>query len=126
MKKLLFGFLFVIVGLIGAVMVAPNFINWNEYRDKITSEVNAATGFNLEIRGDIKIGILPSPALLINDVHVANIEGAMTADTLTVESFEVRVALIPLIGRQLKISSVKLVKPVLNLEKLADLSLIHI
>jgi uncharacterized protein involved in outer membrane biogenesis len=120
LKKLLFGFLFVIVGLIGAVLVAPNFVNWNEYRDKITSEVNAATGFNLEIRGDIKISILPSPALLINDVHVANIEGAMTADTLSVESFEVRVALIPLIGRQLKISSVKLVKPVLNLEKLAD------
>jgi uncharacterized protein involved in outer membrane biogenesis len=120
LKKLLFGFLFVVVGLIGAVLVAPNFVNWNEYRDTITSEVNAATGFNLEIRGDIKISILPSPALLINDVHVANIEGAMTADTLSVESFEVRVALIPLIGRQLKISSVKLVKPVLNLEKLAD------
>ena len=120
MKKLLFGFLFVFVGLIAAVLIAPNFVNWNEYRDIITKEVNAATGFNLEIRGNIKIGILPSPALLINDVHVANIEGASTADTLSVDSFEVRVALAPLLSRQLQISSIKLVKPVLSLEILSD------
>ncbi|MBT7955571.1 MAG: AsmA family protein [Rhodospirillaceae bacterium] len=120
MKKLLFGFLFLIVGLFAAVLVAPNFINWNEYRDVITDEVNAATGFNLEIRGDIKISILPSPALLINQVHVANIEGAARADTLAVDSFEVRVALAPLLGGQLQIRSVKLVKPVLSLEVLAD------
>lgn len=120
MKKLLFGLLFVFVGLIAAILVAPNFINWNEYRDIITEEVNAATGFNLEIRGDIKISILPSPALVINDVHVANIEGASRADTLSVKSFEVRVALAPLLGRQLKINSIKLVKPVLSLEILAD------
>jgi uncharacterized protein involved in outer membrane biogenesis len=120
LKKLLFGFLFVLVGLFGAILVAPNFVNWNEYREIITEEVNAATGFNLEIRGDIKIGILPSPALLINDVHVANIEGAHTADTLTVDSFEVRVALAPLLGRQLQIRTVKLVRPVLSLEVLSD------
>lgn len=120
MKKLLFGFLFIFVGLIAAVLIAPNFINWNEYRDIITKEVNAATGFNLEIRGNIKIGILPSPALLINDVHVANIEGASTADTLSVDSFEVRVALAPLLSRQLQIRSIKLVKPVLSLEILSD------
>jgi len=120
LKKLLFGFLFLIVGLFAAVLVAPNFINWNEYRDVITDKVNAATGFNLEIRGDIKISILPSPALLINQVHVANIEGAARADTLAVDSFEVRVALAPLLGGQLQIRSVKLVKPVLSLEVLAD------
>ncbi|HJO86469.1 MAG TPA: AsmA family protein [Rhodospirillales bacterium] len=68
MKKLLFGFLFLIVGFIAAVLAAPNFINWNEYRDVITDEINAATGFNLEIRGDIKISILPSLALLINKI----------------------------------------------------------
>jgi len=120
LKKLLFGFLFLIVGLFAAVLVAPNFINWNEYRDVITDEVNAASGFNLEIRGDIKIAILPSPALLISKVHVANIEGAARADMLAVDSFEVRVALAPLLGGQLQIRSVKLVKPVLSLEVLAD------
>ncbi len=120
MKKLLFGFLFLVVGLIAAVLVAPNFINWNEYRDVITDEVNAATGFNLEIRGDIKISILPAPALLINQVHVANIEGAAKADMLAVDSFEVRVALAPLLGGQLQIRSVKLVKPILSLEVLSD------
>jgi hypothetical protein len=120
LKKVLFGFLFTMVGLIGAILVVPNFIDWNEYREIITSKIYAATGLNLEIRGDITINILPSPLLRINDVHVANIEGAATADTLSVESFEVHVALAPLLGRQLHISSIKLLRPVLSLEILPD------
>jgi len=120
LQRFLFIFLFLVIGLFGAILVAPNFINWNEYREVFAKKVYHATGFNLEIRGDIKIEILPSPALLINDVHVANIEGAMTSDTLMVKKLEVKIALIPLLGRQLQFTSVKLVQPIMNIEILSD------
>ena len=120
MQKFLFSALFIVIGLVGAVFVVPNFISWNEYRDVIANKVFDATGINVEIRGDIRLGILPSPALLINGVHIANIEGAMTADTLTVDTFKMRISLAPLIARRLQISEVKLINPRLSLEVLSD------
>jgi len=112
--------LFLIIGFLGALLIAPNFINWNEYRDNITENIYSKTGLNIEIRGNIKLEILPSPVLLINNINLANIEGAMTADTLKVETLEMSIALIPLLGRQLKINTIKLIKPILNIEILPD------
>ena len=120
MQKFLFVFLFLVIGLFGALLITPNFINWNEYRDTIVEHVYTKTGRHLEIRGNIKLDILPSPTLLINAVHVANIEGAVTSDTFTVKTIEVRMAFLALLGRQLKINTIKLVEPVLNIEVLMD------
>ena len=120
MQRFIFGSLFLIIGFLGALLIAPNFINWNEYRDNIAENIYSRTGLNIEIRGNIKLEILPSPALLINNIHLANIEGAMTADTLKVETLEMSIALIPLLGRQLKINTIKLIKPILNIEILPD------
>ena len=120
MQRLLFVLLYTIIGVFGALLIAPNFINWNEYRDDIVEYVYNVTGRNLEIRGNIELEVLPSPALLINGVHIANVEGATTVDTLTIKTIEVRMALIPLLGRHLKINTVKLVEPTLNIEILSD------
>jgi uncharacterized protein involved in outer membrane biogenesis len=120
LQKLLFGFLFVFIGLIGSILVAPSFVEWNEYKSFLERKINTKTGLNAEIRGDIKIKFFPTPTLLVNNVSVANIEGAAAADMLSVESFEIRVALAPLLRRQLQINTVKLVKPILSLEILSD------
>ena len=120
MQRLLFVLLFTSIGVFGALLIAPNFINWNEYRNDIVEYVYDVTGRNLEIRGNIELEILPSPVLLINGVHIANVEGAATADTLMIKTIEVRMALIPLLGRHFKINTVKLVEPILNIEVLSD------
>jgi uncharacterized protein involved in outer membrane biogenesis len=115
-KKLLISIVLVLVALAGAVIAAPNFIDWNKYRDEITTRVKDATGQDIEIRGDIKIAILPSPALVVEDVHVANVEGASDADIVSLGSLEVHVALAPLLNKNLQVTRVKLVRPVVNLE----------
>lgn len=120
MKKLLFGLLFIVASLGVAVIVAPNFVDWNKYRDEITAQVKSATGRDMEIRGDIRLAIIPSPALVVKDVHLANIEGAANADMASLESLEVHVALAPLLSRNLQVTSIKLVKPVINIEKLSE------
>lgn len=106
--------------MIGAVIVAPNFVDWNEYKDLLTAEMKTATGRDLEIRGDIKAALLPSPALVAHDVHLASIEGASSADMLSLEKLEVRIALVPILGGNLLVEAVKLIRPVVNLEILAD------
>ena len=120
MKKLLIGITTVLVVLVATVLIAPTFINWNQYRDEICAQARDALGRELEIRGDIKITVLPSPALVINDVHLANVEGASSADMVTLKSLEVHVALAPLLGRIIQVTSIRLVEPVIKLEVLED------
>ncbi len=109
-----------VIAAVGALIAAPNFVDWNEYKDLITAEAKSATGRDLEIRGDIKAALLPSPALVVHDVHLANIEGASSADMIALEKLEVRIALAPLLGGNLLIEAIKLINPVVNLEILSD------
>ena len=102
------------------VLILPTFINWNQYREEIASQVRNALGRELNIKGDIKLTILPSPALAINGIHLANVEGTSTADIVTLKSLEVNIALIPLLGQNIQITSVRLVEPVINIEILED------
>ena len=102
------------------VLILPTFINWNQYREEITSQVRNALGQELNIKGDIKLTILPSPALAINGIHLANMEGPSTPDIVTMKSHEENNALIPLLGQNIQITSVRLVEPVINIEILED------
>jgi len=118
LKKLLIGVTTVVIVLFATVLIAPTFINWNQYREEISAQARNPLGRELEIRGDIKIAILPSPALVINDVHLANVEGASSADMVALKSLEVNVALAPLLGRNIQVTSIRLVEPIINLEVL--------
>ena len=120
MKKLLISVATIAIIFVATVLILPTFINWNQYREEITSQVRNALGQELNIKGDIKLTILPSPALAINGIHLANMEGTSTADFVTLKSLEVNIALIPLLGQNIQITSVRLVEPVVNLEILED------
>ena len=120
MKKLLIGAATLAIIFLATVLILPTFINWNQYREEIASQARNALGRELNIKGDIKLTILPSPALAINGIHLANVEGTSTADMLTLKSLEVNVALIPLLGQNIQITSVRLVEPVVNMEILED------
>ena len=54
--KFLFGFLFLLVGLIVvAVVVLPLIIDPNDYKGEIATAVQEQTGRTLEIEGDISL-----------------------------------------------------------------------
>jgi len=119
-KKVLWGGVALIVLLVAAVLIGPGLINWNDYKSEITKQVKNFTGRDLEIKGDIRITVLPSPAVVVHDVSISNMEGASAARMVSLKSAEVRIALAPLLGGQVKIQTVKLVEPVIALEVLPD------
>jgi uncharacterized protein involved in outer membrane biogenesis len=112
------GALLVIAG--AAVLVGPGLIDWNQYKGDIQAQVRKATGHDIRINGDISITVLPAPALIVHDVSLANIDGAQAKNMLQLKSLEVRVALAPLLGGQVKVERIKLVNPVIELEVLPD------
>ena len=92
MKKLLISAATIAIIFVATVLILPTFINWNQYRGEIASQVRKALGRELNIKGDIKLTILPSPALAISGIHLANVEGTSTADIVTLKSLEVKEA----------------------------------
>ncbi len=120
MKKLLYGLIAVVVVAIGAALIVPGFIDWNKYKPEIIAQVAKATGRTLAIDGSINLGVLPSPTLSVRDVRLSNIAGASSADMVTLNALDVRVALMPLLTGEVQVESVTIVQPVIELERLPD------
>lgn len=119
MKKFLLASAAVILVLAIAVLIAPQFINWNLYKSEITTAVRDATGRELKIDGDIEVTVLPSLALKVSKVRFANVAGAKTKDMLVLDDVRVSVALGDLIQGKLGVI-LTLVKPVVALEVTPD------
>ena len=64
------------VFVVGAVLIAPSYIDWNQYRGQIEAYGERLTGRDVSIDGDIGFILLPAPALTISDFSVANSEDA--------------------------------------------------
>ena len=118
--KILYGVLAFIVLVVIAAFVVPSFIDWNSYKPEITERIEALTGRQLSIDGDIEIALLPSPKLRISDARLSNLEGAKSADMARLQALDLRLALGPLISGDIQVSSLTLIDPVIELERLAD------
>ena len=120
LKKILIGAGVVLLLVVGGALVAPQFVDLNIYKPEIAARVEAATGRRLVIEGDIDLRLLPAPALRVEGVRLGNLEGAAAPDMVVLKTLEVRVALLPLLGREIEVERVRLVEPVIRLETLAN------
>lgn len=120
MKKVLFAALGLLVLLLGAVLAAPQLVDWNAYKDEIAAQAERYTGRPLAIDGDLSLRLLPTPTLRVNKVRLANLAGGSEPEMARLESLNVRVALAPLLRLAVQVEEVTLVRPVILLERLAD------
>lgn len=120
MKKVLWGFVIVLLLIVGTALVGPNMIDWNRYKGEATDQVKALTGRDLKILGDLEVSIFPTPALIANDVSLSNLPGAVAPEMIKLRRVEVRIALSPLLAGQIQVETVRLIEPIIELELLAD------
>ena len=117
-------FIWLIAGLlavgIGALAIAPSFIDWSQYKSIVQDEVRSITGRDLKIAGRVHITLWPTPALIAEGVTFANLPGSHSPNLASLKALEAKVALGPLFSGKLKIESVKLAEPIIELERLAD------
>ena len=120
MKRVLWAIGGLLVLLVAAVLIGPGLVDWNQYKGDIQNQARNATGRELAINGDISITVLPAPALIANDVLLANVEGAASDNMIRLKHLEVRVAMVPLLAGRVEVERIKLVNPEIELEVLAD------
>lgn len=102
--------------LVVAALVAPFLIPLDWVKDRAVAQVEAATGRDLTIAGDVSLSILPTVQVSISDVSFSNRPGSDVADMATLSDLTLDVALMPLLDGELAINEFVLVDPVIYLE----------
>ncbi len=124
MKKFGLGLTILVVILVGAILIVPSFLNWNEYKGQIEKTASDYTGRTVKIKGDISLSLLPTSALSVKDVSVTNIEGGQAEFMVTLKSLDVKVSfpsvISSLFGGKIKVEKFILIDPVIALEILDD------
>ncbi len=118
MKRALIIIPSILVVLLAVAVIAPGFMDWNQYKPQAQQQVKAMTGLDLELAGDIGFTILPSPRIMAEKVTIKAPEGSKAQTLASVERLDVNVDLMPLLSGQVSVKYVTLVKPEINLEKL--------
>jgi AsmA protein len=116
MKKVLIGIAVVVVVIVAAAVAAPFFIPKEEIKTQITQGVETATGRTLTIAGDLDVSVLPSLAVVANDITFANADGAADPNMAAFKELRIKLQLWPLITGTVKVDEFVLVDPVINLE----------
>jgi uncharacterized protein involved in outer membrane biogenesis len=110
----------VVVVVLGGVLALPGLLDWNQYKGMATEKVRELTGRELTIAGDVSIAIWPAPALVAEDITFTSLPGSQAPNLASVKAVEVRIALAPLLSGRVQVETVKLIEPVIELERLAD------
>ena len=84
----------VIVLVVAAVVVLAA-VDFNDYKPELQAQVKQATGRDLTIEGDIKLGLSLTPSRDVSGVRFANADRGSRPAMETVERFEVQVDLVP-------------------------------
>ena len=114
--KRFFAFAFsLLILLIAAAVIVPSFIDWSAYKDQAAQVVREKAGLDLVIKGKVGFSLIPTPRLYVEEAALNTID---EKPLVAFERLEVNVELAPLFNKQVKVSSLTLVKPQIALEKL--------
>src|SRR6185369_8921593 len=116
MKKLAYVVGGIVVLIIVAALIAPFFVDLNNYKGLIEAKAKEATGRELKIEGPISLSILPLPSVSVSGIKFGNAPGGTAPNMAEIESATVKVAIMPLLSHKAEITDIVLAHPTIVLE----------
>ncbi|MEN3976325.1 AsmA family protein [Emcibacter sp. SYSU 3D8] len=111
----------VVWGVVAAgLIVVPRLPSAIDYRSALIAQIEARTGRQAFIDGDVTMHLFPSPRITADEVRVANIDGAPSADVIRVRRAVFKVDRGSLLSRKLRVTGIELNQPKIYLDVLAD------
>ncbi|HIJ37967.1 MAG TPA: AsmA family protein [Rhodospirillaceae bacterium] len=115
---------FAIAGVLLAALailgLAPRFIDWNSRCDQLAGRLERVLGRELRIEGVVAVAFLPRPTIILRQVTIGNLAGAVSPALAVLPEVEMRFSLASLLSGRLALTHLRLVNPELRLETLAD------
>ena len=113
------GGVFLIIVIL-AVFIIPKFIDVKKYKPEIEKKVAEATGRTFAFGEDMDVSVFPWVGVRLTDLHLGNPDGYKEKDMVTVQSFEVRLKVMPLLFKRIEVKTFVLDSPKMYLEKMKD------
>ena len=120
LKWIVTGLVALVVAVVVAGYVVLSGMDFDDLRERIQAEAKAATGRDLVIGGKIDLAVSLTPAIAIEQVSFANADWGSRAEMVTLDRFEVEVALLPLLSGDIEIRRLVVVRPNILLETDAE------
>jgi AsmA protein len=124
MKKILkwtgIGVLAFAIVIIAALLIIPMFVDIQDYKPRLETMVSEKTGRDFAIGGDLELSLFPWAGISFSDLRLGNPPGYREKIFLSIESFDVRVKLLPLISKDIQVKRFVIEGPHLVLEKSSD------
>ena len=73
---------------VAALLIAPELVDWNRYRDKIALGIERRLGRAVSIDGPLSLSLLPAPHLAAEHFRIVNLRGASDPDFAQVKRLE--------------------------------------
>lgn len=115
-KKLLIGLLVLSVIMVTGLILFATLVDPNDYRGAIADLVDEFTGRDLEIAGDLRIRVLPTPSVEAHDVTFSNASWASEPDMVRAKRARAEFALLPLLKGSVVVHRVVAIEPEVFLE----------
>lgn len=117
MGKLIKGLLGIVGLLIVIAVIIPFVVDPNEYKGEITKAVKESTGRDLTIDGDLTLSLFPWIGVEMGKTSLSNAAGFGEKPFAAIDEVNVKVKLLPLLTKQVEVSTVVLKRLDLNLAK---------
>lgn len=103
----------VVILLFGA-LIAPYFINWDEFTSDFEKQASLVIGQEVKVGGKTNLRLLPLPFLSFEDLQVGkNIDGS---PLMTVDQFSFNAELLPFLSGEVRILEMSMQRPKVNLQ----------
>lgn len=109
----------VVAGVAATVAAVPYFIDWSFFEPQMIAAVENATGYDVEVGGELRFTLLPRPALVVDQVAITGF-GAERQPLIRAEQLSAAVAFWPLFGKRVEVDHVALKTPVVRMVSYAD------
>ncbi len=106
-----------------AIAAVTSFIPADSIRDAVLSQIEAATGLKVLLRGPVSVTMFPAPSIAFSDVTLSDaFPGAADAaqPALTAQNLTVQLRLMPLLAQRVEIADIALVRPRINVNVYPD------
>ncbi len=120
MKKAVAYLFFLSLFLLAIALVAPSFIDWGQHKGQIIAQLEPYIARKMDVGGKVSFRILPNPEIVLEDVTLANVDGAKSPVFMKLKQLEARMKLGPLLQGRYEIETINLDAPELNFETLPD------
>ena len=107
-----------VVVLLFAALIAPYFIDWDEFTSEFEAQASRVVGQEVKVGGKTNLRLLPLPYLSFEDLQVGkNNDGS---PLMTVEQFSFNAELLPFLSGQVRIVEMSMQAPKVNLQVAED------